>query len=162
MHKTKISVKALILKKNHVLVIKQISRNGFYYSLPGGKQKRCESLLETLVRECREELGTEIFIDDLWAINDSISEKEKNEKLKQKHVLEFVFRCKIPENYNMQNGPVPDKGQVSVEWLAMEDLQSVPFYPTWLKQALKEQHLDRKVYHGLRSPYLQFLGENRI
>ncbi|ACF13090.1 NUDIX hydrolase [Chloroherpeton thalassium ATCC 35110] len=162
MYKTKISVKALILKQNQVLAIKQVRKKGVYYSLPGGKQKRCESLIETLVRECKEELGTEIFIDDLWALNDSTSEKEKADKLKRKHALEFVFRCEVPESYQIHNGPSPDKGQVSVEWIDIDTLRGVPFYPNWIKQALKERHFQRKIYHGLNPAYLFLLRENRI
>lgn len=138
MIKVKNTVKALIIKDGHILALKHRNEKGIYFTLPGGKQKVCETLVETLARESFEELGAEVCIEDLWAVRDFAGEKsnKKSKGSQRKHVVEFVFRCTISDTYQNQNGPSPDKGQLSVVWLNLKELPTVALYPFWLKDSL--------------------------
>lgn len=41
----------------YLYLLRNSSRNPGCWGLPGGKKESCESLLDTIVRECQEELG---------------------------------------------------------------------------------------------------------
>lgn len=148
MIKTKNTVKALIIKDGHILALKHRNEKGVYYTLPGGKQEVCETLAETLERESFEELGIKVTIEDLWAVRDFIGAKshKKNRRNQRKHVVEFIFRCTIPDGYRNQNGPSPDKGQLSVVWLNLKELSIVSLYPFWLKDSLTDPTSTHKIY----------------
>ncbi|NTW88795.1 MAG: NUDIX domain-containing protein [Desulfobulbaceae bacterium] len=148
MIKIKNTVKALIIKDGHILALKHRNEKGIYYTLPGGKQEVCETLAETLERESFEELGAKVMIEDLWAVRDFIGAKshKKKKRDERKHVVEFIFRCAIPDGYRNQNGPSPDKGQLGVEWLNLREISEVPLYPFWLKDALTAPVNTHKTY----------------
>lgn len=150
MIKVKNTVKALIIKNGHILVLQHRNQKGVYYTLPGGRQKVCETLAETLERECFEELGVKVSIDDLWAVHDFAGEKPKKKTkgkgTDRKHVVEFVFSCCVPDTYKNQNGPSPDKGQLSVVWLNLKELPTVVINPVWLEDSLIASGTSSKVY----------------
>lgn len=59
------------------------------YGLPGGKLESQESLRECLSRECKEELGMAISVDDLVLISEKPNTHEGNT------VVRFFYRAKI-------------------------------------------------------------------
>lgn len=60
----------LVLKQNNkVLLLAQTSENGGKFTLPGGTVEETEFTKETLIRECKEELGIQLATDDLSLIH---------------------------------------------------------------------------------------------
>ena len=141
----KISVKALIIKNSHVLCIKQRCNNTIIYSLPGGKQKSSETLTESLSRECYEEIGTPICIHDIYQVNDFFKEK-RDSVVQYKHVLEVVFSCSIPEEYEVKNGFLPDKDQFGVEWVSVDELANKAFRPERHKHMILHGKTHHQIY----------------
>ena len=122
--------------------------DGTRYALPGGAQEPGETLHQALLRECEEEIATPVVIGELLHIADHFKLRD-SEPPTRRHVLEMLFRCEVPQGYKPQNGHRPDKHQVAVQWLPLEDLPSSPLYPPYLSQWIKildEPH--RPVYLG--------------
>ena len=60
----------LILKKeDKILLLAQTTKNGGKFSLPGGTVEGGEFALETLIRECEEEIGIHIAPEDLELVH---------------------------------------------------------------------------------------------
>lgn len=84
----RLSVHAAIFDQDQkVLQLKQTYGN-LSWGLPGGAIEPGETIHETLLRECREELGIEIEISNLTGV---YYHKHFNS-----HV--FIFRCQLPHN----------------------------------------------------------------
>lgn len=55
--KARNSCKAVIIEDNEILTIKKIDGDEVYHVLPGGGQEFGEQFIETVSRECFEEIG---------------------------------------------------------------------------------------------------------
>ncbi|MDX1693753.1 MAG: NUDIX domain-containing protein [Ketobacteraceae bacterium] len=122
------AARALILKQEKVLMLRKEDREGFRYALPGGGQETGESLKETLLRECVEEIGCEIRIRELLHVADYFRPRSTNPPT-VRHMVEFLFICEVPDDYEPCNGSNPDKHQVDVVWADLEELSRLPIFP---------------------------------
>ena len=130
-----LKAKALIISGDKVLCQIKSVKGIQYLSLPGGTQEMGETLEETLLRECDEEIGADVTIDELAFIcPHRKSFSTPNEQGREK--LEFVFACRIPEYYVPGNGPFPDAQQVDVVWVNINELSQQPCLPPQLPEAL--------------------------
>lgn len=68
----RVSVKALILEKNKILMTRNRDAIGDWYLLPGGGQIHGETLLDALKRECIEEIGAEVEVGAIRLVRDYI------------------------------------------------------------------------------------------
>ena len=130
-----LKAKALILSGERILCQIKSVKGIRYLSLPGGTQEMGETLEETLLRECDEEIGTSVIINELAFIcphQKSFSTPKKQGREK----LEFVFSCQISEYYIPGNGPYPDAQQIDVAWVDIADLATQPCLPPQLPEAL--------------------------
>ncbi len=145
----RIAARALILREGRVLVSRYESdEEGTHYALPGGGQRRGESLTECLRREIREETGAEIRIGRLrWVREFMIDTPWIPESHGLAHQVELVFECVLPLPGNAGRGPCPDEGQVGIAWIKPADLAQMPFYPRAVAAILNGDAPDR-VYLG--------------
>ncbi len=77
-----IGVRVLLIKDDHVLLVKHAYQDGWY--LPGGGVKRNETPEQAARRECREEVGAEIGALELFGIFSQFVE-HKND-----HIIVFA------------------------------------------------------------------------
>ncbi|CAG9620374.1 NUDIX domain-containing protein [Sutcliffiella rhizosphaerae] len=125
------SAKAIILKDNQILLTKNKDNDGYFYLFPGGGQEHGETIRDTLLRECMEELGEQVEVGDLLHIREYIG---KNHEFASSHYdahqVEFYFVCKleVEENNSLQPNN-PDDYQVGVEWISISELQEYRVYP---------------------------------
>jgi 8-oxo-dGTP diphosphatase len=101
-----------------------------FYLLPGGGQKPGEILTDTLIRECKEELGYYIKVNELLFVREGYDSAET-------HRVEFMFHCTIigeVENYTS----VFDTMQSGLEWLDINELSALPLYPEELRFQIKQ------------------------
>ena len=147
------SVKAIIIQNDQLLVIKKEDHEGVYYILPGGGQEHRETFHETLKRECMEEIGQDIEIGDIILIREYIGKNHEHAEFDyHTHQIEYMFRCTIKGEYTMiQNGILPDDGQLGVEWLPLRDLLNHRLYPQHMREYLI------KFYNGEKIPI--YLGD---
>lgn len=132
------SVKAIIIRDNQLLAIKKEDQEGFYYILPGGGQEHGETFHQTLKRECIEEIGQDVEIDDLILIREYIGKNHEHAAFDyDTHQIEYMFLCMIKGAHTMvHNGTNPDEGQIGVEWLSLSELLTYRIYPQQMREYL--------------------------
>ena len=140
------SVKAIIRKEAAVLLIRKKDESGDYYIFPGGGQDKCEDMISTLRRECREEINAEVIVNDLVLMREYIGKNHEFASTDaDTHQVEFYFSCQLADGAIPQNGHNIYEGQISVDWVPEDDLDKLRVYP----QALREGLLNpKKIYCG--------------
>ena len=139
------SVKAVIVRDGAVLLIRKRGNSGDYFVFPGGGQEKFETMTTALVRECREEIGVEVVVRDLFFVREYIARNhEFAVSDPATHQNEFYFLCDIVDGVPA-NGPAMDQGQIGVEWISVAALPSHPVYPLSLRGEIAARS---KIYHG--------------
>lgn len=131
------AAKALIIEDGRMLCIQKEDEQGGYLILPGGGQKKVETLHDALRRECLEEIGAEVVLGDLRFVREYISNNhEFAHEEPDMHQMEFMFLCSLAPGAQAGNGSKPDVGQLGVVWVPLEDLERERLYPLSLARAL--------------------------
>jgi ADP-ribose pyrophosphatase YjhB (NUDIX family) len=142
------AVRAVIVRNETVLMQKKwAEEKGVWYTLPGGGQEVQETLIETLQRECEEEIGTRVEVAGLLTVADFFKQR-KTEPPTVRHLIEFLFACSVSEDYQPRSGPHPDKHQIEVVWLPFARFSHVSLFPSSLENDLLP------LIKGERSGYL--------
>jgi len=144
------SVKAVIIQDGKLLVLRKKNGNGAYTVLPGGGQKKSETLHQALTREVFEEICAKVKIGNLIHIREYFSEKHGFAlEDREIHQVEFFFKCKLLEDYHPKNGHFPDPHQKEVVWVGLDQLDEANFYPVTLRKILQDlKNDDSPVYLG--------------
>jgi ADP-ribose pyrophosphatase YjhB (NUDIX family) len=133
------AARALIVRDGHVLLLRKDDEiKGERFTLPGGAQEVGETLQEALLRECLEELGTEVRIRDLVHVADYFKQRATRPPT-IRQAVEFLFACDVPENYQAASGRRPDGHQVGVVWAPLRVLHDLPVIPHLLVGLLTGQ-----------------------
>lgn len=145
----RVSVKAVIIRRGQVLLVRNRDELGDWYMLPGGGQAHGETLEQALKRECLEEVGTGIVMGRLLFVRDYIaSHHEFAGTDGDAHQIELMFKCSLPRGATPKLGESPDPYQDGVAWLPLETLTQYRLYPSPLRTMLAKQLPSRAVYLG--------------
>jgi len=140
------SAKAVIIRDGALLLIRKESDAGDYYIFPGGGQEKFEELRSTVRRECQEEIGTDIIVNDLVWVREYIAKHHEFADLDAEiHQVEFYFSCSLPAGAEPTNGPAMDDRQVAVEWIPLRDLPKTEVYPRGLRSEFADPS---QIYFG--------------
>lgn len=132
------TARALIVRDGCVLLLRKFSsESGEYFALPGGGQDTGETLQETIRRECMEEIDTQVDLRDLLWVADFFRSRST-----RRHLIEMVFLCHVPEDYQPRNGVHPDKHQQEVVWLPFNELADRRLAEPYLAEAVARLHQD--------------------
>ena len=143
--------RALIIKDCKLLTIQMRDSSGIFYILPGGGQQHGETLKESLLRECKEEIGALVTVGELLYIREYIGRNHEFRKSHSAfHQVESVFRCDLPSSEEIGDGSELDKKQIGVEWLPLEKLQEYRLLPKIIKSFFSQ--------HSFNCPTL-YLGD---
>jgi ADP-ribose pyrophosphatase YjhB (NUDIX family) len=83
----KIAVSAVAFDdRGRVLLVQQGKKRRGQWELPGGRAKKHEPILETLIREVREETSMTVIPEDLLGVFD----------IPEKRFCDLVFLCRLP------------------------------------------------------------------
>ncbi|MEZ4649319.1 MAG: NUDIX domain-containing protein [Candidatus Eisenbacteria bacterium] len=135
MKRVRLSLKAIIIRDGHVLLIRNRDASGDWYLLPGGGQEHGEAIPVSLNRECVEEIGSEVEVGRLRIVRDYIGKHHEFAKEDgDAHQVELMFECTLRGSPRM--GSVPDPMQTGVEWLPLDELETHRIYPSALKSML--------------------------
>ncbi len=146
------AVRAVILRDGAVLMQKKWSQTkGTWYTLPGGGQDVEETLDAALIRECEEEIGVRVEVGELLSVSDFYKRRE-TESPSTRHVIELFFSCRVPHDYRPVSGPHPDKHQIDVVWLPLDQLAVQPLFPLDLSSRLE------RIIAGEQRGYLGEIG----
>jgi ADP-ribose pyrophosphatase YjhB (NUDIX family) len=136
-------VRALIVHKGRVLLLRKYSRKGGQrYSMPGGGQDSGETLQQSLLRECREEIAAKVDILGLAHVANAFKPKVGKSRVYRQQV-EFVFYCRVPKNYKPRQGKKPDKNQVGVEWVSLQQLNKIDLRPQGMAVLVRRAAMSR-------------------
>jgi ADP-ribose pyrophosphatase YjhB (NUDIX family) len=124
------------------VLLQKPADEGFWF-LPGGRAEFLETAEETLRREMREELHTDIAIERLlWVVENFFQHGGRSF-----HELGLYFLMSFPEN-----SPMLDTGQTFIvreiihettyefifQWHPLDSLKDIPLYPLFLQTALQK------------------------
>lgn len=130
------AARAVIIREDRILLLRKAYETGEErFALPGGAQELGETLEQALQRECEEEIGARVAIRDLLHLADYFKPRDTDPP-STRHLVEFLFDCSVPEDYRPRNGHRPDKHQVEVAWVPLEQLAALPLWPESLKAYL--------------------------
>lgn len=129
--------------------MKGSDEQGFYYLLPGGGQEPGETMIQTLQRECREEISCKVIAGDLVLIREYISANHEFAHLESEvHQIEFMFLCKLAKNACPKIGHIPDINQIGIEWLELNKIDQYRLYPRTLRNVFASVSDSHKIYQG--------------
>lgn len=143
------SVKALIVRDGKVLVTENSHVTEFFCLLPGGGQEKGESMTETVVRECLEEISCQVEVGELAFVRDYIgANHEFSGWDADYHQIEVAFWATLLPGQEPSVGGHGDTYQTGVGWYDIDELDDVPLYPAALKQWLRMDPSQRPTYLG--------------
>ncbi|MGF1681599.1 NUDIX domain-containing protein [Photobacterium minamisatsumaniensis] len=144
--KPRLSIRAVIYTDNAILLCKHHDERGFWYITPGGGVEHGETLEEAFHRELKEELGAKATMGDVICIRDLISDRAPTPYLPDNfHQVEiFVSASNIEFHSTATN---LDPNQVGYEWVAIDKLEDILFFPQELADHFRQQ-LFSKIYQG--------------
>ena len=146
---TRNAVRAVILRAGLLLVQRKVYCGGeVRLTLPGGAPDIGETLEQGLRRECREEIGAEVDVQDLMHVADYYKQRDSVPRT-MRHQIEFLFRCRVPSDYVAANGSRPDKHQQDVLWLDLESASADLLWPDSFHRILRNDIAESPVYLGL-------------
>ena len=141
--------KAIIIRERKILTVKYADEGGAYYALPGGGQLHGETLPETLVRECYEELGVTVRNRGLRFIREYIGKDgDSSWRDADVHQVEFLYECELATDVEPKGGTHGDHSQVDLAWLPIDSIAAFRFYPKSLIAYLKDPLPDKIEYWG--------------
>ncbi len=148
--KVRPSIKALIVSEGRLLVTVNSDETDEFYLLPGGGQDFGESMVETVHRECREEICCEVVVRDLAYVRDYIGARHEFADWDSDfHQIEMAFWCDLAPGQVPAMGVIePDQFQTGVAWVPLDELSDAPIYPAELKTWLLEDASARRTYLG--------------
>ena len=125
------TAKAIIIDNGKILLNRCLDKkNGEYYSLPGGGQKKYETFNEAVVRECLEETGYTVTPVRFAALCETICDDENYRKKypDYMHKVYHIFICRL-EGAERCIPTETDDFQVESVWIDKSVLPSVRLLP---------------------------------
>ncbi len=111
----------ILVERNHILLMKYQYGNDFVYNLPGGNPDPGETLAETIMRECQEELNIEVEVGNLLMVGDILPSENRDASV---HIL---FEGKI-----ISGIPVLQPEQTTaleIVWVSISEITKIHMYP---------------------------------
>ena len=137
-----ISARACIRKDGAILLSKYEDDRGYWYVMPGGGQRLGETLQECLIREVREELGAVIEVHEMMYVREIIADRHEDTNLPEGfHQVEIFFACSLPEGAEPEMGKCPDADQVGHEWVNVQRLRDILFFPIDIADRIDDSQL---------------------
>ncbi|MFN8353771.1 MAG: NUDIX domain-containing protein [Spirosomataceae bacterium] len=136
----KVRPAALIIERNHVLLMQYRYGNTDVFNLPGGNPDKGETLPQALERELREELGIEVEVGELVLAGEVILTQQKND------VLHCVFSTQIIGGIPILNPA--ETSALAVVWKPISTLSGLAMYPN------VGAEIQRLMSIGFRTPYV--------
>jgi ADP-ribose pyrophosphatase YjhB (NUDIX family) len=123
----KIAQKAIIIKENKVLLLRDPRENKVIWEIPGGRMNIDEEPRAAVAREIREELGIEIEVGPVLHMEQFIQGNEG------KRAFVIVYECQMKDQ--MAQITMSADEVCEIAWVSVEELQKYPLFPEY-KRAL--------------------------
>jgi ADP-ribose pyrophosphatase YjhB (NUDIX family) len=136
------SIKAIIINGTRLLTVHMRTEDGQeYYTLPGGKQRPDELMMDTLKREVKEETGFDIEVKSLLFIREAFKEET--------HRIEFMFICETIGESD-KSCLEYDTNQIGTKWISIDNITHEELHPIELRGIIKRHFLGKSndIYLG--------------
>jgi 8-oxo-dGTP pyrophosphatase MutT (NUDIX family) len=143
------AAKGLVVDARGVLLQECLIDGAQRFLLPGGGQKRGETLSETVRREVLEETGVAVEVGGLRWVREYIPARHGDSSPTAQHRVEFIFDCK-PTREASVDGLRPDAAQLGFGWIPLAEIARLPMWPETIQRLLLVEPLegDRTTYLG--------------
>jgi len=144
------ATKAIIIEDGKILLNKYFSNNKTWYTFPGGGQDHNEDLKSNLKRECLEEMGASVIIEDVLFVREYIADKHNPPTNRiGYHQVNIIFQCKLA-NKTFTTPLQPDPSQVGIEWIPIHSLLEYNLYPLSIRKEIIDyfDNNNSKIYLG--------------
>jgi ADP-ribose pyrophosphatase YjhB (NUDIX family) len=132
----RVAAKAVIVQDGEVLLTCNVHPDdpeGEFFLLPGGGQQHGEPLSDCLRREVSEETGYRVEVGDLLWVRDYIGASHQFAAYEPNvHQIEVMFACAVDRAQTPEVPSEEDAWQLSVEWVSVDDLARLRFFPAAL------------------------------
>lgn len=125
--------------REKALMVKNIGKNGSYFTLPGGAVEVGETLAEAAIREVKEETGLDIEVEAVFSISEAFFEGKGH------HAMFINFVGKIT------GGEIHISRPEEIEKITWMELQTVETYlrlPKHLKDLLQRKVTVPYIFNG--------------
>jgi ADP-ribose pyrophosphatase YjhB (NUDIX family) len=136
------SIKAIIIDGHRILCNTLCDEDGkVFYTLPGGKQRPDELMIDALKRETKEETGYTVEPKSLLFIREGFNGES--------HRIEFMFICDIVSEYE-EDKLKYDKLQTGTKWLSIDNILYEDLRPAEMRNVIKRHFLGKSndIYLG--------------
>jgi 8-oxo-dGTP pyrophosphatase MutT (NUDIX family) len=123
------SAKAVVIKDGRVLLTRLRDERGVWYCFPGGGQEPGETLAAAAQRECLEETGLAVAVDEMITVLEWLDQRHDT------HAIEFYFKCRLLPDAAVAVAK-PDTNQEAVEWVPLANLRDIELKPNALREIL--------------------------
>lgn len=128
--------RAVIIDQDHLLVCKTLDLPVPFYFLPGGHVELDESAEETVLRELKEETGTEAHIEKFLGCLEHRFEPGHS-SICHHHEYNLIFKVSAPTL--SADRPIPQlEKHIQPMWVPLNSLSGIDFRPEPLKKLLFE------------------------
>lgn len=144
------ATKAIIIENDKILLNKYNNNNKSWYTFPGGGQDHNEDLKSNLKRECLEEMGANVEVEDVLFVREYIADHHNPSANRVGyHQVNIIFQCKLLSN-KFETPLQPDPSQIGVEWVPIKDLLEYNLYPLSIRKEIIEHFngTKNKIYLG--------------
>ena len=136
------AARAIIIQNDSVLLVQMKNDDGEFFILPGGGQFHGETLVQSLQRECVEELGIDVSVGRLVYTREYIGKNHQfDHRHNNFHQIEHVFVCEILNDSQLGNGHETDKKQIGYRWIKLNELSEYKVLPSPIKSLLQTDDL---------------------
>jgi 8-oxo-dGTP diphosphatase len=126
------SVKGVVIRDGKILLVQYDEEGvGIHYNLPGGRQRKDETLHEALRRKMMEEAGADVDVGPFLFVYEFIG-KNHDYFDGPKHSVSLVFKCTLRAGSepSITTCTKPEIGkQTDVEWVPLERFGAIVFWP---------------------------------
>jgi len=125
--------RAIIIRKQHIALIKRQRDGQEYYVIPGGGMEPGETPEQTAIRESREELGLAISIERLLA-----------KIVFHGHEQYYFLARATGGHFGTGKGPEmtgkypPERGTYTPAWIPLQNIGKTPLFPPPIAEILEQ------------------------
>lgn len=145
--RVRVTTRAILLHRGHVLLIRAEDPGRTWYFLPGGLVEHGESLEDACAREVKEETGLDVHVRRPLYLREFIAARHQRRSVhmpSKHHVLGMLFLCELTERDREEplerlGRFTPDggaRGVKGLEWKSLRELAEIEIMPPHVKQAL--------------------------
>lgn len=142
-----VAARALVLHRDHVLLLHAVEPGREYYFLPGGGARHGETLADACAREVKEETGLAVTVTRPLFLREFIAARHRKRPQgmpEQQHALAMIFLCAVtgeaarldPDDLGQFQRDVGATTVQGLRWVPLADVGGIEIHPPHVKEAI--------------------------